>query len=330
MDPMPVLVTGLQPTAEIHLGNYLGAIRSWTVLQRRTESFFFLADLHALTTAPEPEKLRAHTLDCAAMLLACGIDPNFAHIFVQSQVHGHTDLAWFLSCWTSLGQLERMTQFKDKAARREDGFVGAGLLYYPVLMAADILLYGANLVPVGEDQRQHLELTRDLAIRFNGAHPDTFPVPEPFYPENCARVMSLQNPTAKMSKSDPNRAGVLFLSDDDGTIRKKIRSAVTDSGRELRSGPDKPGISNLLQILAALTEEPVAQLERRYGDSSYGEFKGAVAEAAVAAIGPIREKYFALKCQRDYLLDVLAEGRRATQARADVTLAAVRDRLGLL
>jgi tryptophanyl-tRNA synthetase len=197
-------------------------------------------------------------------------------------------------------------------------------------MAADILLYGADLVPVGEDQRQHLELTRDLAIRFNGAYPGTFSVPEPFYPENCARLMSLQNPAIKMSKSDLNRTGVLFLGDDDRTIRKKIRSAVTDSGRELRAGPDKPGITNLLQILSGLTGEPAAQLERRYGGGSYGEFKGVVAEAAVATICPIREKYFALKCQHDYLLDVLADGRRAAQARADDTLATVRNRLDLL
>jgi tryptophanyl-tRNA synthetase len=327
---MSVLVTGLQPTAGIHLGNYLGAVRSWPLLQQRAESFFFLADLHALTVPQDPKQLRDNTLDCVAMLLGCGVDPERAHIFVQSQLRGHTELAWFLGCRTSLGQLERMTQFKDKAAKQKDDFVGAGLLYYPVLMAADILLYGANLVPVGEDQRQHLELTRDLAVRFNGSYPGTFVVPEAFYPENCARVMSLQNPTVKMSKSDPNRAGVLFLSDSDGTIRKKIRSAVTDSGRELRADPTKPGITNLLNILSGLTGKPIAELERHYGGSSYGDFKGAVAESAVAVLGPIREKYFELKGKSDFLRDVLAEGRNAAQARADGTLAIVRDRIGLL
>jgi tryptophanyl-tRNA synthetase len=326
----PVLVTGLQPTAGIHLGNYLGAIRSWATLQESAESFFFLADLHALTLPQDPEQLRNNALDCTAAFLACGIDPQKSRTFIQSQVRGHAELAWVLGCMTPIGQLERMTQFKDKAAKQRDDFVGAGLLYYPVLMAADVLLYGANLVPVGEDQRQHMELTRDLAVRFNSLHPNTFPVPESFLPDCCARVMSLQNPSAKMSKSDPNPAGTIFLSDGDGVIRKKIRSALTDSGREVRATAEKAGIGNLLQILSGLTGGAVPALERRYGDSSYGEFKGAVAEAAVAVLGPIRERYFTLRTQREFLMDVLGDGRRAAQRRADAMIALVYERVGLL
>ena len=326
----PVLVTGLQPTAGIHLGNYLGAIRSWVTLQEQAESFFFMADLHALTVPQDPKLLRAKTLDCVAMLLACGIDPKKAHIFVQSQINGHADLAWILGCMTPVGQLERMTQFKDKAAKRGEDFIGAGLLYYPVLMAADILIYGANLVPVGDDQRQHVELARDLAVRFNGLRGNTLPVPEAFFPPNCARVMSLQNPTAKMSKSDPNLSGTVFLSDGKETIRKKIRSAMTDSGKEIRASAGKPGIGNLLQILSGLTNVEVAELEAVHAGSQYGEFKEAVADAVVETLHPIGKRYCELKNQESTLLEIIDEGRRAAQRRADEILATVCEKVGLV
>jgi tryptophanyl-tRNA synthetase len=325
-----VLVTGLQPTAGLHLGNYLGAIRSWVTLQEQAESFFFLADLHALTVRQDPEQLRAKTFGCVAMLLACGIDPKKAHIFLQSQVHGHADLAWILGCMTPIGQLERMTQFKDKASKRGEDFIGAGLLYYPVLMASDILIYGANLVPVGDDQRQHVELARDLAVRFNGIHGNVFSVPEAFFPPNCARVMSLQNPNAKMSKSDPNQSGTVFLSDDEETIRKKFRSAVTDSGKEIRATADKAGIGNLLQILSGLSGKKVAELESIHGGSSYGKFKDAVADAAIEVICPIGKKFAQLKDHGETLLEVLTSGRCTAQRRADVTLAAAREKVGLV
>ncbi|MDR2667625.1 MAG: tryptophan--tRNA ligase [Puniceicoccales bacterium] len=325
-----VLVTGLQPTAGIHLGNYLGAIRSWVTLQEQTESFFFIADLHALTLPQDPKQLRTKALDCVAMLLACGINPKKSHIFLQSQVYGHADLAWILGCMTPIGQLERMTQFKDKASRRGEDFIGAGLLYYPVLMAADILIYGANLVPVGDDQRQHVELARDLAVRFNGLHGNAFPVPEAFFPPNCARVMSLQNPSTKMSKSDPNQSGTVFLSDDEETVRKKIRAAVTDSGKEIRASADKPGMANLLQILSGLGGRKIAELETIYCGSTYGKFKDAVADAAVEAICPIGKKFAGLKDQESTLLEVVREGRKAAQLRADEILAAVREKIGLV
>jgi tryptophanyl-tRNA synthetase len=312
------------------LGNFLGAIQSWAKIQERGDCLFFLADLHAITVAQDPNQLRANTLDSAAMYLACGIDPKKSHIFAQSHVLGHAELAWVLGCSTPLGQLERMTQFKDKSARQRDDFIGAGLLYYPVLMAADILLYNADLVPVGEDQRQHVELARDAAERFNHSHGPMFRVPEAVFPESCARVMSLQTPTAKMSKSDPNGLGTVFLSDSDGQIRKKFRSAVTDSGREIRATEEKPGIANLLEILSGLTGIPVAELEQRHGGDSYGAFKDTVADAAIAALGPIRERFFQFRERRDELQEILDAGRAEAQGRARTMLSAVYERVGFL
>jgi tryptophanyl-tRNA synthetase len=251
------------------------------------------------------------------MYLACGIDPEKSMVFLQSQVDGHAELAWILACETPLGQLERMTQFKDKSARQGTEFVGAGLLYYPLLMAADILLYNADLVPVGEDQRQHLELARDAAERFNHRHEKIFTIPQGIYLENCARVMSLQSPMIKMSKSDPNPSGVVFLTDSDVKIRKKFRSAITDSGKEIRATSEKPGIRNLLEIFSGLTGATIVELEKRYEGATYAQFKGDLAEAAVAVIGPIREKFFTMREQRNILLDILEFGRREAQLRAD-------------
>ncbi|MDR3317071.1 MAG: tryptophan--tRNA ligase [Puniceicoccales bacterium] len=326
----PLVLTGLQPSAGVQLGNFLGAIRSWVSLQESMECLFFLADMHAITVPQEPDQLRTNTLDCVAMYLACGIDPEKSQIFIQSQVFGHAELAWILACSTAIGQLERMTQFKDKSARKESESVGAGLLYYPLLMAADILLYDADYVPTGEDQKQHVELTRDVAEHFNRRYSPTFTVPKPLISNACARVMSLQNPFAKMSKSDPNPLGVVFLTDSDAQIQKKFRSAVTDSGREVRALPEKPGICNLLEILCGLTGEPVEELEVHYASASYAEFKGAVAAAAVATIGPIREKFFELRQKKDFLLAVLERGRKTAQEQALSTLSKVYRKVGFL
>jgi tryptophanyl-tRNA synthetase len=284
--------------------------------------------MHAITVPQDPIELRKNTIDCVAVYLACGLDPKRSHIFVQSQVIGHAELAWILSCLTPLGQLERMTQFKDKSGRQAGEFVGAGLLYYPVLMAADILLYNAHLVPVGEDQRQHLELTRDVAEKFNGIHGPLFNIPEPLIRGNCARVMSLQNPTAKMSKSDPNSLATVFLSDSDAQIMKKFRSAVTDSGTEVRASDEKPGIKNLLHILSGVSGRSVAELEMDCAGMGYGKFKTVVAEAVIECVRPIRVRMEALKEELLYLQSVMEEGHADAQARANATLAKVYDHVG--
>jgi tryptophanyl-tRNA synthetase len=324
------VLTGIQPTAGIHLGNYLGAIRSWVALQEDRDCLFFLADMHAITVPMDARSLRDSTLGGVATCIACGIDPDRAAIFVQSQVPGHAELAWILGCHTPMGQLERMTQFKDKSTRPGASLVGAGLLYYPVLMAADILLYDADLVPVGEDQRQHLELTRDLAERFNAAHGPTLAVPDLHISQGCGRVMSLQDPTVKMSKSDGNRLATLFLTDSDDQMRRKLRSAVTDSGQEVLRRGDKPGMTNLLEIFSALACIPVEELEARYAGTSYGVFKNDLADLAIATLAPLREKFFLLRADEGYLLQVLARGREVARRRAAATLARVYERVGFL
>jgi tryptophanyl-tRNA synthetase len=325
-----LVLAGLQPSAGIQIGNFLGAIRSWAAMQSQKECLFFLADMHAITVQQRPELLSANTLDGVAMYLACGIDPEKSTVFLQSQVVGHSDLAWVLACNCSLGQLERMTQFKEKVSQKKAEFIGAGLLYYPILMAADILLYDADLVPVGEDQRQHLELARDLAERFNNNYGHTFTIPNGYYAENCTRVMSLQSPSMKMSKSDPNPAGVVFLTDTDQEIRKKFRSAVTDSGKEIRALPEKPGISNLIGILSGLTETDVCKIEERYVGATYSRLKEDIAEAAVSVIAPIREKFFTIRERKDVLLGALEHGRIKAQQMADRMLENVYKCVGFL
>jgi tryptophanyl-tRNA synthetase len=324
------ILSGLQPSAGIHLGNYLGAIRPWVAAQDAGEHFFFLADMHAITLPKDPRQLRANVLDGVAMYLACGLNPQKAHIFLQSHVIGHTELAWVLGCLTPLGQLERMTQFKDKSQRQGSALIGAGLFYYPILMAADILLYRADRVPVGEDQRQHLELARDLAERFNGIYSPVFPVPQGDYPPTCARVMSLQEPAAKMSKSDPHTLGTIFIADGDDQLRKKFRGAVTDSGREIRREANQPGICNLLNILSGLLGQSIAQLEEHYAGRSYAALKDDVADAAIAELAPIREKFQKLQGEREQLLAVLERGRERAQAVAQHTLAEVYRRVGFV
>ncbi|MDR2030548.1 MAG: tryptophan--tRNA ligase [Puniceicoccales bacterium] len=325
----PRVLTGMQPTAVVHLGNFLGAIRTWVALQEDCDCLFFLPDMHAITVPQDPNELRTNTLAGVAAYLACGIDPDRSAIFVQSQVWGHAELAWTLGCHTPIGQLERMTQFKDKAAR-PGAFIGAGLLYYPVLMAADILLYDADRVPVGDDQRQHLELTRDLAERFNAIHGPVLTMPEPYVAGNCSRVMSLQNPAVKMSKSDGNGLATVFLTDSDEQIRKKFRAAVTDSKKEIRHRGDGSGVANLLEIFSALAGLPVADVEKRHETSSYGAFKDELADLAIAVLAPIRKKFFELQKNPDHLLQVLERGREMAQPIASATVGRINRAVGFL
>ncbi|MEM8550672.1 MAG: tryptophan--tRNA ligase, partial [Verrucomicrobiota bacterium] len=269
-----------------------------------------------------------------AEYIACGLDPERCHLFLQSHVIGHTELAWILSCLTPLGRLERMTQFKDKSRKQEEagsaGFIGSGLLMYPVLMAADILLYNADRVPVGEDQKQHLELTRDIATKFNETYSETFKVPAVDIPQSGARIMSLQNPEAKMSKSDSNQNGTLYIMDEPQVIRKKIGSAVTDSGSEIRAAADKPGITNLLGILSVATDTPVNELEKDFAGKNYADFKQAVAEAVVAMLEPLRARYLEIKDDKAYLTAALKSGAEAAQRRAYKTLAKVNRKVGFV
>lgn len=326
----PVVLTCAQPTGKLHLGNYLGAVRHWTGYLDSHECYFGLVDLHAITLPYTPATLRQNSYRCLAQYIACGLDPAKCHMFMQSHIIGHTELAWILGCLTPIGQLERMTQFKDKVARQQGGFIGAGLLYYPVLMAADILLYNADQVPVGEDQKQHLELTRDLAERFNRTYSDTFKVPEAVIADEGARIMSLQDPTRKMSKSDPNQAGVLYLVDAPDIQRKKIMSAVTDSDRTVAYRPDKAGICNLLNIFSAATGRPVGELESAYRETGYAAFKAAVADAVIAMLEPIRERYIQLEADRKTLDGVLAAGAKAAQRRASRMLSKVMRKAGFI
>ena len=324
----PVILTCVQPTGKLHLGNYLGAVRNWTEYQDSYECFFGLADMHAITVPQEPALLRRSTLECTAIYLACGLDPKRAHIFVQSHVIGHAELGWVLACLCPLGQLERMTQFKDKMQKQIQ--VGSGLLFYPTLMAADILLYNAQAVPVGEDQKQHLEITRDLAQKFNNTYSPTFNVPEAFIPKAAARIYSLQNPGKKMSKSDPDQNGTLYLLDAPEMLRKKIMSAVTDSGSEVLYREDKPGISNLLSIMSVATGRAIGELESEFRGKGYGVFKKAVADAVVAMLSPVRERYETLVNDKEALLSILKEGAEAAQKVAYRTLAKVYRKVGFL
>ena len=324
----PVVLTCAQPTGRLHLGNYLGAVLNWGRMQDDHACYFGIVDQHAITVPVVPAELRANTYGCLAQYMACGLDPARSHLFVQSHVTGHTELAWILGCLCPLGQLERMTQFKDKAARQES--VRAGLLTYPVLMAADILLYNAAKVPVGEDQKQHLELTRDLAQKFNHAYSETFVIPEPYIAAIGARVMSLQNPSAKMSKSDPDAAATLFITDSADEIRRKIGSAVTDSGNEVRAAADKPGIANLLQILSACSGRPVPALEDEFRGKGYGDFKRAVADAVDAVLAPVRARFATFSADRAELDRVLKAGAEGAQKTAYRTLAKVHRKVGFV
>jgi len=284
--------SGLQPTGNVHVGNYLGALRNWVRLQDDYDCIYCIVDLHAMTGGYDVAAFAEERRNAARVLMACGVDPARSLFYYQSEVPQHTELAWILGTMTGVGQLSRMTQYKDKAKGSE---ARLGLLAYPVLMAADILLYRAHAVPVGDDQKQHLELTRDLAIRFNSRFGDEFPVPDPIIPEHGDRIMSLQNPTAKMSKSDPDEGSRILVLDPPDVIRAKVKRAVTDSGSGVRyDWEEKPGVSNLLEIMSLFSGASIPALEAEYGSSGYGKFKEAVAEAVIVGLAPIRAAYEAL------------------------------------
>lgn len=323
------IFSAMQPTsASLHLGNYLGALVNWVALQERYDAFYGVVDLHALTVATDPAVLRERTRRTAAQYLAAGVDPARSTLMVQSLVPEHTELSWILACHTGFGEASRMTQFKDKVAKGQSANVG--LFTYPVLMAADILLYDADLVPVGEDQRQHLELTRDLAERLNGRFPGLFVVPDAFIVKESARIMDLQDPTAKMSKSLSSDAGLIDLMDDPKRITKKIKSAVTDAEREIRYDQGaKPGVSNLLAIHSVLTGTPVAALEESFAGKGYGDLKGEVAEVVVAAIEPFQTRMNTLLADPAELDRILLEGSAKAREVAGGVLSRVREALGL-
>jgi tryptophanyl-tRNA synthetase len=324
---MTRVFSGIQPSGDVHLGNYLGAIRNFVVDQHEHDSLFCIVDLHALTVPQDPEALRAKTVELANLYLACGLDPEVCTLFVQSHVHEHTELTWLLECTASYGELRRMTQFKDKSESNE--FVSAGLLTYPVLMAADILLYDADRVPVGEDQRQHLELTRDVASRFNARYGETFVVPQAAISKVAAKVMDLQTPTAKMSKSSDSPQGTVLLLDEPAVIERKIKRAVTDTDTDVRFDPaTKPGVTNLLSILGAATGEDPAALAARY--SQYGPLKADAAAAVIEALRPVQARYAELAADPATTAKVLQHGAEKAQEVAARTLARARDAVGLL
>ncbi len=325
----PRVLSGIRPTGQsFQLGNYLGAVRHWAGMQDDNECFFFLADLHALTAGPEPDQLRARTRQSVAELLAMGVDPSRSTVFVQSHLPHHAELAWVLGCLTAFGEASRMTQFKE-AQLHDKGEGSVGLFTYPVLQAADILMYSADAVPIGEDQRQHLELTRDLAQRFNRRYGDTFVLPAAYAGRPGERIKDLQDPRRKMSKSIGG-SGTVWVLDEPGAVRKKIKSAVTDTGREVRAGDDKPGITNLLTVLSVVTGVAVSELEGRYEGRGYGDFKADVAAAVVELFTPVRERYAALMADPGHLDAVLAQGAAVAREVADRTMSEVRHRVGLL
>ncbi|HET7386259.1 MAG TPA: tryptophan--tRNA ligase [Nocardioidaceae bacterium] len=328
----PRVLSGIQPTADsFHFGNYLGALRQWVHLQDEYEPFFFIADMHAITVEQEPKLLRERCLRAAAQLIAAGIDPGRSAIFMQSHLPAHAQLGWVLQCLTGFGEASRMTQFKDKSARGGSERTSVGLFTYPMLMAADILLYRPAYVPVGEDQRQHLELTRDLAQRFNHRYKKTFRLPEPFILEETAKITDLQEPTAKMSKSASSAAGIIDMLDDPKLSAKKIRSAVTDSGTEIRFDEQaKPGIANLLRIYSALTGRAIEDLEKEYDGRGYGDFKADLAEVVVEFVTPFRDRTFELLEDKAQLESILREGELKAAAVAERTLADVYDRVGFV
>ncbi|GII03476.1 tryptophan--tRNA ligase [Planobispora takensis] len=328
----PRVLSGIQPTADsFHLGNYLGAVRQYVAMQEGYDAFYCVVDLHAITVDYKPELLRRRSRVAAAQLFAAGLDPERSTVFIQSHVREHTELAWILICLTGMGEAGRMTQFKDKSAKYGETSAGVGLFTYPILQAADILLYQANQVPVGADQKQHLELTRDLAQRFNHRFGETFTLPEPYIVKGVEKITDLQDPTAKMSKSSSSPAGILDLLEEPGPLRKKVMRAVTDTGSEiLFDEENKPGIANLLRILSALTGTPIPELETRYAGQGYGTFKKDVAEAVAVAFTPIRERTEKLLADEAGLDKMLAAGAAKARAVAAETMEKVRDRAGFL
>jgi tryptophanyl-tRNA synthetase len=326
------VLSGIQPTSDsFHLGNYLGAVKQWVELQDGHDAFYCIVDLHALTVETDPALMRKRTLVSAAQLLALGISPEKSTLFVQSQVAEHNQLAWIMECITGFGEASRMTQFKDRTAKGGSDSTKVGVFTYPMLMAADILLYQADLVPVGEDQRQHIELTRDLAERFNSRYGATFNIPTGFILKQGAKIYDLQNPTAKMSKSAESVSGLIEILDMPEVNAKKIKSAVTDAGREIKfDEKEKPGVSNLLTIHSALSGQSISDLENHFSGKGYGDLKGEVADVVVEYLKPIREKTLELLADESHLLEMLAKGAAKAQEVASTTLAKTYSNLGLV
>lgn len=324
-----VILSGIQPTGGIHLGNLFGAVRNWVNFQDEYDCFFTVVDLHAITIKQVPAELRKSTLDMAAILLACGLDPEKCTLFVQSHVKEHPMLAWVLNCYTPVSRLSLMTQFKDKSEKHSDN-INTGLFAYPVLQVADILLYQADMVPVGEDQKQHLELTRDVAGRFNHQYSDTFKIPEPFIPKHGARVMSLQEPEKKMSKSDPNTNATIFITDEDSVIKKKIMRAVTDSEALVKFSENKPGVSNLMTLYSLTSGKSFDEIETEFEGKGYGDFKKCVADSVAVYIAPIREQYKEIRNDKKYLQSVLTEGAERAGRAAYKTLRKVYKKVGFV
>ena len=320
------IFSGVQPTGNVHLGNYLGALRNWVTLQREYESFFCIVNLHAITSRQDPKLLAEKTRELARIYLAVGIDPGVSTIFIQSDVAEHAELTWILNCIARMSELERMTQFKDKARKQSEN-VPVGMFDYPVLMASDILLYQTDLVPVGEDQKQHLELTRDLAIRFNRDYGETFRIPEPFIPKVGARIMSLSDPTNKMSKSDEDANGCVRLLDDADSIQRKFKRAVTDSGTAIKFDASRPAITNLLTIFQLLTGKTPEQVEAHFADKGYAQLKQELAEATIAFLEPLQKR--AQEIDDEELTAILEQGAAKARGIAKETLKAAKEKMGL-
>jgi tryptophanyl-tRNA synthetase len=330
MDEKKIILSGIQPSGDLTLGSYLGAIKNWVELSNEYNCYFCIVDMHAITARQDPSELRRRTLAQLAQYIACGIDPENCALFIQSHVPAHAELAWVLNCYAMYGELSRMTQFKDKSAKNENN-INAGLFTYPVLMAADILLYQADLVPVGEDQKQHVELTRDIAVRFNGIYGDVFKVPEPFIPKVGARIMSLQEPENKMSKSDSASGSCIYLMDKPDDIMRAFKRAVTDSGTEVSYDvKKKPGVSNLLQIYAVATGKTIPEAEKEFAGKGYGAFKQAVGESVVELLRPIREEAERLTADKAYLEKIYTEGAEKASRAANRTLRKVYKKVGFV
>ena len=326
---MKTVFSGVQPSGNLTIGNYLGAIRNFTTFPEDYKRFYCVVDLHAITVRQVPAELRRRTYETLALYIACGLDPEKNTLFVQSQVPAHAELAWMLNCYTMFGELSRMTQFKDKSAKHADN-INAGLFTYPTLMAADILLYQTDIVPVGIDQKQHLELTRDIAARFNSVYGDTFTMPEPYIPETGMKIMSLAEPTQKMSKSDPNPNAVIRILDTPEEIMKKCKRAVTDSETEVRYGEGKDGINNLMSIYRCFTDKTFDEIEREFAGRGYGDFKTAVGEAIVEGLRPVQSEFAKLMADKAYLEEVMKKGAADAAYFARRTMSKVRRKLGFI
>ncbi len=328
-DNRKVVFSGVQPSGNLTIGNYLGAIKNFTAFPEDTMRFYCVVDLHAITVRQVPAELRRRTYETLALYIACGLDPQKNTLFVQSQVPAHAELGWILDCYTMFGELSRMTQFKDKSAKHADN-INAGLFTYPSLMAADILLYQTDIVPVGIDQKQHLELARDVANRFNTVHGDTFVVPEPYIPASGMKIMSLQDPASKMSKSDPNENAVVRILDEPDAIMRKFKRAVTDSDSRVARGEGKDGINNLISIYCAFTGKTAEETEREFDGKGYGGFKAAVGEVCVSALRPVQEEFARLMADKAYLESVMKQGAETAAYYARKTMSKVRRKLGFV